>query len=240
MSDFRIPAERDLPNGQMERRARHLVRELSATRRRRRLVLTLVPAVVILLTAAMGFTAYSLLRTEPTHFESIGCYDRADLSSGVAIISPDGSGAVEQCRKLWEEGSMGGPVPQQLAACVLSTGPIAVFPSTGASTCERMGLADLSARGRAESERFVQMRDAVYAEIGTPASGSSRGSSHCVGEARARDVVRRLLDLHGYAGWRIITGGGEFSPQRPCAEASFDGSSKTALLRPTRRLEDRR
>jgi hypothetical protein len=240
MSDFKIPAERDFPHGQMERRARHLVRELSATRRRRRLVLTLVPAVVVLLTAATGFTAYSLLRTEPTHVESIGCYDRPDLSSGVAIISPDGSSAVKQCRKLWEGGAMSGPVPQQLAACVLDTGPIAVFPSTDGRTCERMGLADLSARGRAESERFVQMRDAVYAEIGTPASGSSRGSSHCVGEAKAREIVSRLLDRHGYADWMIITSGGEFSAQRPCAEISFDGSSKIAVLRPVRRLEDRR
>jgi hypothetical protein len=236
MSDSRIPAGRDFPRGQMERRARHLVRELSATRRRRRLLLTLVPAVVVLLTAATGFTAYTLLRTEPTHFESIGCYDGPDLSSGVAIVSPDGSGAVEQCRKLWEDGAMSGPVPQQLAACVLDTGPIAVFPSTGARTCERMGLADLSARGRAESERFVQMRDAIYAEIGTPASGSSRGSSHCVGEARARDVVRRLLDRHGYADWRIVTAGLEFSAQRPCADVSFDGGSKTALLHSTGRV----
>jgi hypothetical protein len=237
MSDFKIPAERDFPTGQVERRARHLVRELSATRRRR-LVLTLVPAVVILLTAATGFTAYSLLRTEPTHFESIGCYSRPDLAADVTVISPDGSGAVEQCRKLWEEGSMGSPAPQQLAACVLSTGPIAVFPSTGAGTCGRMGLAGLSARGRAESERFVQMRDAVYAEIGTPASGSSRGSSHCVGEARARDVVRRLLDRHGYTDWRIVTAGGTFSAQRPCADVSFDGGSKTAVLLPMRRLAD--
>jgi hypothetical protein len=238
MSDFKIPAERDFPTGEMERRTRHLVRELSATRRRRRFVLTLVPAVVILLTAATGFTAYSLLRTEPTNFQGIGCYSRPDLAADVTVISPDGSGAVEQCRKLWEEGSMGSPDPQGLAACVLDTGPIAVFPSTGASTCERMGLADLSARGRAESERFVQMRDAVYAEIGTPASGSSRGSSHCVGEAKARNVVRRLLDRHGYADWRIITAGGEFSAQRPCADVSFDGGSKTALLLPKRRVRD--
>jgi hypothetical protein len=239
MSDLKIPAEREFP--QMEQRGRHLVRELSATRGRRRLVLTLVPAVVILLTAATGFTAYySLLRTEPAHFESIGCYDRADLAAGVAIISPDWSSPVEQCRKLWKDGSLSGPVPPQLAACVLDTGPIAVFPSTDRRTCERMGLADLSARGRAESKRFVQMRDAVYAEIGTPASGSSRGSSHCVGEAKAREVIRRLLDRHGYADWRIVTGGRAFSAQWPCADISFDGSSKTALLHAKRRLEDRR
>ena len=238
MSDHQIPDERDFPRGQMERRARHLVRELSASRRRRRLLLTLVPAVVILLTAATGFTAYSLLRTEPTHFESIGCYERPNLSANVAVISPDGTGAVEQCRKLWEEGSMGNPVPQQLAACVLDTGPIAVFPSIDARTCERIGLADLSARGRAESMRFVQMRDAVYAEIGTPASGSSRGSSKCVAEAQARETVRRLLDRHGYRDWRIVTAGGEFSAQRPCADVSFDGGSKTALLLPMRRVAD--
>jgi hypothetical protein len=235
MNDFQTPAERDFPPGQMERRARHLVRELSASRRRRRLVLTLVPAVVVLLTAATGFTAYSLLRTEPTHFESIGCYGRADLAADVAVISPDGGGAVEQCRKLWQEGTMGSPVPQQLAACVLDTGPIAVFPSTDDRTCERLGLADLSAQGRAESKRFVRMRNAVYAEIGTPASGSSRGSSHCVGEARARGIVRRVLDRHGYGDWTIVTAGGEFSAQRPCADVSFDGGSKTALLLPTER-----
>lgn len=240
MSDHQIPGDRDFPTGQMERRAHHLVRELSATRRRRRLLLTLVPAVVILLTAATGFTAYSLFRTEPTHFESIGCYDSPNLAANVAIIDPDGTGAIEQCRELWEEGLLGRPLPQQLAACVLDTGPIAVFPSTDARTCERMDLADLSAQGRAESMRFVQMRDAVYAVIGTPASGSSRGSSHCVGEARARDVVRRLLDRHGYSDWRIVTAGGEFSAQSPCADISFDGGSKTALLLPKGRLAARR
>ena len=134
---------------------------------------------------------------------------------------------------------MSGPAPQQLAACVLETGPVAVFPSTDGRTCERMGLADLSARGRAESERFVQMRDAVYAEIGTPGSGSSRGSSHCVGEAKAREAVRRLLDRHGYADWRIITGGWKFSAQRPCADVSFDGGSKTALLHSTGRVSEK-
>lgn len=239
MSDHQIPVDRNFPRGQLERRARHLVRELSATRRRRRLLLTLVPAVVILLTAATGFTAYSLFRTEPTHFESIGCYGRADLEADVTVVSPDGTSALEQCRRLWEEGSMGRPVPQHLAACVLDTGPIAVFPSIGARTCEQMGLADLSARGRAESRRFVEMRDAVYAEIGTPGSGSSRGSPTCVGEAQARETVRRLLDRHGYADWKIGTAGGEFSSRQPCADVSFDGGSKTALLLPKERLVDR-
>jgi hypothetical protein len=230
VSDFEIPPERDFPPGREEARARHFVRELSAARRRRRLVLTLVPALIVLLIAATGFTAYTLLRTEPSHFESIGCYDRADLSANVAVVSPDGRSAVEQCRELWLEGDVGSPVPARLAACVLSTGPIGVFPSVDDRTCERMGLADLSPRGAAEGRRFVRMRNAVYAQIGTPPSGSSRGSSHCVGEKSARAIVRRVLDAHGYSDWKIATVGEAFSGDRPCADISFDGGSKTALL----------
>jgi hypothetical protein len=119
--NFQIPSERDLP--QLERRASHLVRELTSARRRRRLVLTLVPAVAVLLISATGFTAYVLRKTEPTHLESVVCYEQADLGANMAVISADGRGPVAQCRALWEEGSMGGSVPARLAACVLSTGP---------------------------------------------------------------------------------------------------------------------
>jgi hypothetical protein len=230
MSELKIPAERDFPRGHQERRARHVVRELSGIRRRRRLVLTIVPAVLVLLTAATGFTAYSLLRTEPSHFESIGCYDRADLGGDVTVVSADGRGAVAQCRELWDAGAVGEQRPPRLAACVLATGPIGVFPSVDDRTCERMGLADLSQQGEAESQRFVRMRNAVYAKIGTPASGSSRGSSHCVGEARARTIIRQILDMHGYADWKIAMAEDGFAPDRPCADVSFDGGTRTALL----------
>lgn len=230
MDESKLPAERDFPPGQQERRARHLVRELSANRRRRRLVLTLVPAVVVLLTAATGFTAYTLLRTEPSHFESIGCYDRADLGANVTIVSPDGRSATAQCRDLWTQGVVGASAPEQLAACVLSTGPVGVFPSTDDQTCERMGLADLSVRGVAQGKRFVRMRDAVYARLGTPASGASRRTGPCVGEERARAIVLEELAAHGYGVWEVKTAGFGFTAERPCAEVSFDGGSETAFL----------
>lgn len=229
MNDFEIPNERNLPPGQLERRRSHLVRELKLRRRRRRFVLSLVPAVAILLIAATGFTAY-VLRTEPSHFESIGCYDRADLSANVSIVNPDPRGPLALCRELWEQGAVGSPVPDRLAACVLTTGPVGVFPSSDAQTCERMGLADLSEEGEAESKRFVRLRDAIFARIGEPPSGSSRGSSLCVGEKRARALVRRELDEHGYADWKIVTAGDGFTPDRPCAEPSFDGGSKSVIL----------
>lgn len=230
MNDFEIPAEREFPRGEHERRANHLVRELTTTRRRRRLLLSLVPAVAILLTAATGFTAYTLLRTEPTHLESIGCYDRASIDANVTVVSPDGRGPVAQCRDLWQQGVVGKPVPAHLAACVLSTGPVGIFPSSNDQTCERMGLADLSAKGEAESRRFVRMRDSIYARLGVPASGSSRRSGPCVGEERAHAVVREELARHGYGGWNVRTAGQGFTADRPCAEVSFDGGSKTALL----------
>jgi hypothetical protein len=230
MSDFQIPPEREFPPGRQERRAQHLVRELSSTRRRRRLVLTLVPAVVVLLTAATGFTAYTLLRTEPSHFESIGCYDRANVGGNVTVVSPDGRGPIAQCRDLWREGVVGRPAPAQLAACVLSTGPVGVFPSTGNQTCEQMGLADLSAKGEVESRRFVRMRDAIYARLGSPASGSSRRSGPCVAEERARAILLEELARQGYEGWSVNTAGEGFTADRPCAEVSFDGGSRTAIL----------
>jgi hypothetical protein len=230
MNDFQIPPERDFPRGQLERRSRHLVRELTSTRRRRRLALSLVPAVAVSLIAATGFTAYVLRKAEPTHLESIGCYDRADDDANLAVISTDGRGPVAQCRDLWEQGTMGTPVPQRLAACVLATGPIGVFPSSDDQTCERLGLADLSTQGEVARKRFVRMRQAVFAQIGTPPSGSSRGSSHCVGEARAHSIVRRTLDAHGFSDWNVATTGEGFSRERPCAEVSFDGEDKTALL----------
>jgi hypothetical protein len=230
MNEFEIPPERDFPSGQHERRAKHLVRELTTSRRHRRLVLSLVPAVAILLTAATGFTAYTLLRTEPTHLESIGCYDRASIGGNVTVVSPDGRGPVAQCRDLWEQGVVGEPMPAELAACVLSSGPVGVFPSAGDHTCERMGLADLSAEGEAESRRFVRMRDAIYARLGSPASGSSRRSGPCVGEAEAGAIVREELAAHGYEGWDVKTAGEGFTAERPCAEVSFDGGSRTALL----------
>jgi hypothetical protein len=230
MNEFQIPPERDLPRGQLERRSRHLVSELTSTRRRRRLLLSLVPAVAILLTAATGFTAYVLQRTEPTHLESIGCYERAADDANVAVISTDGRNPVAQCRDLWEEGSMGSPIPRRLAACVLATGPIGVFPSADDRTCERMGLSDLSTQGEAERRRFVRMRNAVYSQIGTPASGNSRGSSQCVGEAWAHSIVRQVLDAHGYSDWKVATAGEGFSRERPCADVSFDGGDRTALL----------
>ena len=232
---LRIPARRELSSGLLERHKAYLLNEFALLpgreRRRRRLVLVLVPAVIALL-AATAFTTYALTR-EPTHLESIGCYDRADLGSNTAVVNADGREPVAICADVWRQGALGnGKVPKRLEACVLETGAIGVFPSAAANTCGKLGLAPLPASYAGNAKRFAALRDAIVAQLGEPASGSSDRGSQCLHEPAARALVRRALDAYGYSAWRIQTTGGSFSAERPCAEPSFDSGDKVVLLTP--------
>jgi hypothetical protein len=146
---LRIPDRRELPAAWIDGRRDYLLAELAgrpaASRRRRRIVIGLVPAVVIALFVATAFTTYALTR-KPTHLESIGCYDRASLSANTAVVSADGRDPVTICAQVWRQGALGADVPTQLEACVLQTGAIGVFPrSNGGDTCGTLGLARLPA-----------------------------------------------------------------------------------------------
>jgi hypothetical protein len=218
--DLLIPPERDLPPGWLERRREHLVSEITTSeranrRRKRRLALVLVPAVILLL-AATGFTTYVLTR-EPTHLETIGCYDR---QGNTAVVNADGRHPVEVCRELWREGAMGADPPKRLVACVLATGPVGVFPSSGPDTCERRGLADLPRGYLDEQKRFAELRDALVTQFATA----------CLGAEEARAITRRELDSRGYPGWEIEVGGGGFDTEHPCASLAFDGERNAVIL----------
>ena len=185
--DTRIPAQRDLPPGPLQLRKEHLVRELimwdrEAQRRRRRLALVLVPAVLAVL-AVTGFTTYALTR-EPTHLESVGCFETADLDGNIAIVNADGRDPTAICAELWRQGDMGPvPAPKSLAACVLETGALGVFPSSGKYTCEQLGLADLPPTYAAEAERFSGLRDAIAAKLGA-SYGSTEREPNAYGSRR--------------------------------------------------------
>lgn len=234
--ETRIPAQRDLPPGRLQLRKEHLVREASmwdraARRRRRRLVLVLVPAVVAVL-AVTGFTTYALTR-EPTQLESVGCYETAELDGNIAVINADGRDPTAICAELWRQGVMGhGPAPESLAACVLESGAVGVFPSSGADTCEQLGLADLPPTYTAEAERFATLRDAIVALFYVEPSAGSDGDPNCVREEEARVLVRRELDAHGYGDWGIEVLGGGFTAENPCAGVGFDGERKVVILVP--------
>ena len=231
-----VPAERELAPGRLQQRKEHLVSELtvldrSARRRRRRALLVLVPAAVILLMVT-GFTTYALTR-EPTHLESVGCFETAGLDANVAIVNADGRDPTVICAELWRDGAMGSAAaPGNLAACVLTSGAIGVFPSSGKGTCEQLGLADLPPTYAAEGKRFAELREAIIAHLGEPGTGSSQSTLKCVGEADARALVRRELDTHGYRDWGIEVAGDGYTTERPCTTVAFDGERKAVLLVP--------
>jgi hypothetical protein len=231
-----VPAERDFPPGRLPGRKEHLVRELSAwdgavRRRRRRLFLLLGPAAVVLL-AVTGFTTYALTR-EPTHFESVGCFETADLEGNVAIVSADGRSPTAICTEVWQEGAMGArAAPNNLAACVLDTGAIGVFPSSGGRTCEQLGLADLPPTYAAERQRFAELRDVIVAHIGEPPTDTSPNTLTCVSETDARALIRRELDAHGYRDWGIEGPGDDYAGEHPCLQVAFDGEHRVIMLVP--------
>jgi hypothetical protein len=234
-----LPPERDLPPGRLHRRKEHLVSEVSvwdraARHRRRRVALILVPAVLVLL-GLTGFTTYALTR-EPTHLDSLGCYETAALDGNITVVKSDGRDPTVICGELWHDGVMGpGPAPESLAACVLDTGAVGVFPSSREDACEQLGLADLPPTYAAEQKRFAELRDALEDHLGEPGTSIRERGPQCVGEEEARALVRRELDAHGYDDWAIevleVDGDG-FTAERPCTEASFDGERKTVLLVP--------
>jgi hypothetical protein len=230
-----IPATRDFPRQQLAVRRAHLVREVSrwhaaAPRRRRRIVFALVPAAVLVL-AATGFTTYALTR-EPTQFEAIGCFDEADLGANVAVVNADGRDPADACGEVWRTGAFGeeGKVPP-LRACVLETGAVGVFPRAGAESCAKLGLAELPATYAAQAKGFAGLRDAILVKLGAPATGSSPGSLKCVGEERAKLIVRRELEVRGYGDWTVEVSP-PFSAERPCATVSFDHGRKAVVLVP--------
>ena len=233
--EARIPARRDLSRRWLRLRKEHLVREVTnweseARRRRRRLALVLVPAVLAVL-AVTGFTTYALTR-EPTQLESVGCFETAELDGNVAIVNADGRGPTAICAELWRRGDMGArPTPESLAACVLETGAVGVFPGSGKETCDQLGLADLPPTYAADAERFAALRDAIAAELGA-SYGSTERDPKCLRAEEARALVRHELAARAYEDWRIEVIGGGFAPERPCAEAGvgFDGERKVVFL----------
>jgi hypothetical protein len=235
--ETRIPAQRDLPPGRLQQRKELLVREVSLwdgalRRRRRRLALVLVPAVVAVL-AVTGFTTYALTR-EPTQLESIGCFEQASLDANVSVVSADGRDPAVICTEIWEQyGIEGGPAPKRVASCVLESGAVGVFPSSGQDTCEQLGLADLPPTYAAEAERFAALRDAIEKHLGIPPSGTSEGDLKCLSEEDARSFVRQELEAHGYEDWGMEVIGDGFVG-RPCTTVSlgFDGERKVVFLVP--------
>ena len=188
----------------------------------RRLVLAAAAAVVALI--VMGFGAYAMTR-EPTHIETIGCYDRADLEANVTVVASSRTDPVAACAELWRAGVVGPTTnPPQLTPCVLDTGPVAVMPG-GAGVCEGLGIASLSREARERLTRLADLNAALPAALGEAGQGRDR----CVGEAEARRLVRAELDARGFSDWTIEVAV-PFDAERRCASASLEPSERAVKL----------
>ena len=192
----------------------------SGTRRR----FVAAVAVVVASALSVGFTVHALSAdvTQPT---GVGCYASADLGADTAVVSADGRSPVAVCEELWQRGDVGSwPVPA-LAACVLPSGAVGVFPG-GRATCATLDLAPLDeAAYLAGAGDFIALRTALVDRF--LASG-------CLDRPGATRVVEDELSAQGLGSWRIVTPTG-FTTDRPCASLALEPAARTVLLVPAPR-----
>ncbi len=191
------------------------------SRRRRRLLIFLAPALAVL-----AGVAYATIRsTTETAAHGIACVTNMKDDSA-HIVGSDGREPAEVCGALWATGTIDGVArTPDLIACGTW-----VFPTNDAGICERKGLPASTPRNyRGEAKRFAAFQDAIV----------SRFTERCLGETEARNVIAAQLIKSGYVGWNITTGEGEhgegFSSQRPCASLAIDAREKTVVVVPMAR-----
>ena len=182
----------------------------------------IVPAVLLLVAAGFGLFRQT---TQPLF---VACYAQASLGADRTLIQPSGKDAVEACRPLWQPGGELNktgrlPVPP-LAACVLSSGAVGVFPRTaGQDVCGDLGLARPSnnpAR-QIESEELAKVQDTL----------SSAFLSKCFGQDDAAALARQTLADNHLNNWSVSTPT-PFTPADPCASVAFDLAHRTVRLIP--------
>jgi hypothetical protein len=220
-----IPAERELPPGRLQQRKEQLVREVALSpaarerRRRRWLLGALVPAVVLLL-GASSVAAWVLTRPA-TEFEGLNCFERADVTGNVAIVSPDGRDPRVICAEaLARIPGVAVDGPADLAACVLEDGAAGVFPRTGPRTCQSLGLAKLDPDYAERSKRFAELRAALRAAV----------DFKCLGEEEARRAATQVLARLGLAGWQVDVDPGREGAPWPRAVTTIDEEGKTVIV----------
>ncbi|HTE62148.1 MAG TPA: hypothetical protein VK631_17480 [Solirubrobacteraceae bacterium] len=203
-------------------------------RRRRRIALALVP--VALVAAGAGYALHEPARVDA----GPACGNEAKISPhDLTVLSPDAGDPVEACAKLWRQGrwASGDGIRRAeappLTACVSPTGVVIVLPGSGPGFCERAGGSDLPPGYRERRERFAALFSALDARFSRGDGGGRNPNFECVSDyASAEAIVRRVLDEHGFADWRIEASDEPFSADRRCAALSYDERRKTITVIP--------
>jgi hypothetical protein len=175
--------------------------------------------------AATGVAAASGVFGTPEELAttSVACYESADLSANVSVVSVADGTPVEACRR--ELGS-----DEPLVAC--AAGPqLVVLPGR---TCDGRGLGPVPEEYDAARAKVVAFHRAVVA---------IEESSDCMAPAALAGRVQRLLDDAGWTGWgttirddlgdgpcgTVTTLGGD---GRRYLEGSLDARDKLVLILP--------
>ena len=190
----------------------------SPRRRRSRMLIPIVAAAAVL---SMGFTVYALTRdvTEPS---GIGCYAEADTGAKTVVVGADGRPPVAVCEAVWAGGAFGPGEMPPLAACVLTTGAVGVFPG-GPETCASLDLAPLDGTTYpGEVGDFIAFRTALVDRF---------RAAGCLNEQAASEAVREEFATRGLSGWTVVTES-RFSAARPCASLAFEPEAKRVSLVP--------
>lgn len=185
----------------------------------RRVVMAPVIAIAVVGLAAFAWAIAPSTVTKPT---TVGCYAADSLSSDAAVID-GGSDPIGACSGLWAKGQLGPPSAPLLAACVLPSGALGVFPSSsGEAVCGQMNLATpTQPYPNGESRAFESFKGAVVADF---------TATSCMSPAQAQSTVTRELDGHGLSTW--TTSKATFTADRPCAGLAFNTDEHQVLLVP--------
>ena len=188
-------------------------------RKPRRIVV--IPVAVM---AALGLAAFAwiLVPQSVTKYANVGCYAADSLNANTAIIG-SGNDPISACGVLWEQGQFGPPSHPGLAACVLPSGAVGIFPTTsGDSVCSQLNLAvPEQPYPNAVSKAFNSFKSAVVSEL---------VAAKCMSPVNARSTVRQELDTHNLSSWTVSSG--TFTADRPCAGLAFNTDGHQILLVP--------
>lgn len=186
---------------------------------RQRRILPFAMVVVGLSTAAFAW-AMTRQASDPLQ---VGCYAEVDLGGDIVVLETDERGFVGVCTQAWERGDLGESVEvPDLAACVLDSGAVGVFPRDEVEPCGSLGLSGLAEEPAPDEQELVGLDDAVTEMF------LARG---CVEPGEGRQIVTSALAERGLKDWSVLDAG-PYSDERPCASVSIDPTAKTVTLVP--------
>jgi len=145
------------------------------------------------------------------------CFEADDVRAHTQLVVSNGD-AIDACAALWRAGRFGSQLPSHLAACVLKTGGIAVFPGEAGTTCVRLGLA--VANDEAHSAIAQMTADLTHAV-----------TLRCYDASASEALARSALQAHHLEGWNVVIGRDPpFSATNPCGSVAVREVARTILI----------